>query len=249
MNNKVPSPERSVLVTGANGILGSAIARAFLENTATTRTWLGINQGTDRARQLIDTFPGRAEMVNLDVRNTDSWRDAVGRVTANGGPLDILVNNAGGHEDALLGAMTGDTWSRVMDLNLNGVFHGCKTVLPHMIARRFGRIVNIASLSALTAPAGQTNYAAAKAGVLALSQSLSKEVARLNITVNSVCPGFIEPGPVQFDTDQQKREWVRRIPMRRMGSPAEVASAVVFLAGDSAAYITGAVLKIDGGLF
>jgi 3-oxoacyl-[acyl-carrier protein] reductase len=136
-----------------------------------------------------------------------------------------------------------------MAINLDGVFHGCQAVLPAMISQRHGRIVNIASLSALAAPAGQTNYAAAKAGVLALTQSLAKEVARLGITVNAICPGYLETESLAGMSPEERRARQLQVPMRRFGKPEEAAAAVRFFAGAEAAYITGATLKVDGGIF
>ena len=141
-----------------------------------------------------------------------------------------------------------DAWDRVLATNLDSVFHGCQAVLPAMISQRSGRIVNIASLSALLAPAGQTNYAAAKAGVLALTQSLAKEVARIGITVNAVCPGFMETEALAALAGEERKAAQMRIPMRRFGRPEEVAAAVRFLACAEAGYITGSALKVDGGI-
>ena len=138
-------------------------------------------------------------------------------------------------------------WDRILATNLDSVFHGCQAVLPTMISQRTGRIVNMASLSALLAPAGQTNYAAAKAGVIALTQSLAKEVARIGITVNVVCPGFVETEALTLAKEERAAAQTR-IPMRRFGRPEEVAAAVRFLASAESSYITGSVLKVDGGI-
>jgi 3-oxoacyl-[acyl-carrier protein] reductase len=140
-------------------------------------------------------------------------------------------------------------WTDVLAANLEGAFHGCQTVLPTMISQRNGRIVNIASLSALLAPPGQANYAAAKAGLVAMTQSLAKEVARLNITVNAVCPGYIETEAIGAMNEEERKAAMAKVPMRRFGRPQEVAAAVQFLACAAASYITGSVLKVDGGIY
>ncbi len=167
----------------------------------------------------------------------------------NGGRIDVLIHAAGKHQDALLATMPLEAWSEVISSSLEGAFHGCQAVLPAMVVQRSGRIVHISSLSALYSPPGQANYAAAKAGLIGLTQSLAKEVARLNITVNAICPGFIETEALAGMTAEERSTAIAKVPMRRFGRPEEVAAAVLFLASDKASYITGSVLKIDGGIF
>jgi 3-oxoacyl-[acyl-carrier protein] reductase len=198
---------------------------------------------------LVEKNPDRCSALPLDVSRPEAWQKAVTEIFAHHGRFDVLVNNAGGHQDSLLATMPLNVWQRVLATNLDSVFHGCQAVLPTMVSQRSGRIVNIASLSALLVPAGQSNYAAAKAGVVALTQSLAKEVARIGITVNAVCPGFVESEMVAAMDEAGRKRALERIPMRRFGRPEEVAAAVKFLACPAASYITGSALKIDGGIF
>jgi 3-oxoacyl-[acyl-carrier protein] reductase len=239
---------RAILVSGANGALGLAIARSFIAESRENFVWLGIHSRRENADRLAAEFPAQCACVSLDVTNPDAWAAAVKTVLGRGHGIDVLINNAGIHEDGLLAMLPLSAWQRVMSTSLDGTFHGCQAALPSMIAARRGRIINMASLSALMAPAGQANYAAAKAGVVALSQSLAKEVARVGITVNVICPGYIDTEALQSLKPEEKQAALGRIPMRRFGRPEEIAAAVRFLACPEAAYITGSVLKIDGGI-
>jgi 3-oxoacyl-[acyl-carrier protein] reductase len=240
---------RSILISGANGGLGQAIARSFLDEAPANFAWLGVHTRRDQADKLAAEFAGRCECVSLDVTERRSWEAAVQLILARHQRVDVLVNNAGRHADGLLATLPSEAWHDVLSTNLDGAFYGCQVVLPAMVSQRGGRIVNVASLSALLAPPGQTNYAAAKAGLVALTQSLAKEVARLNITVNAVCPGFIDTEALAALPAEARQAALARVPMRRFGRPQEIAAAIRFLACPEASYITGSVLKIDGGIY
>lgn len=240
---------RSILVTGGNGGMGLAIARHFLNHDPSAVVWLGVRANRRGADSLAGEFPDRCRPVELEVADPAAWKRVVEEILSASGRLDVLVNNAGLHRDCLLAAMPDETWHEVISANLDSVFHGCRAVVTPMMRQRFGRIINISSLSAVLPPLGQTNYAAAKAGVVAFSRTLAKETARSGITVNSVLPGYIETEALAEMDEEARKEARRGIPMRRFGKPDEVAAAVFFLASDSAAYITGAALKIDGGIF
>lgn len=237
---------RLILITGANGGIGGATARYFLENDASCRAVLGVRRGREDAERLVGEFPGRCVIEDLDVTRKEDWERVAGEL---GRAVTVLVNNAGHHEDHLMASMPDEAWDGVVEANLRSVFLGSRAVIRGMMGERFGRIINIASLSALLAPAGQTNYAAAKAGVVAMTSSLAKEVARMGITVNSICPGYIATGAVGGSDPEVEKARKRAIPMRRFGEAREVAAAAFFLASRDAGYITGAALKIDGGIF
>lgn len=240
---------RSILITGGNGGLGLGIARYFLTRDPDACVWLGVRANRENAEKLAKESGDRCQTIDLEVTSSAAWTLAVEKIVETSGRLDVLVNNAGMHRDCLLAAMPDEGWHSVIAANLDSVFLGCRAVITPMMRQRFGRIINIASLSALLPPLGQTNYAAAKAGVVALGQTLAKEVARSGITVNSLLPGYIDTEALS-DMDAEVRKSTQRgIPMRRFGTSEEVASAVFYLAGVDAAYVTGAAIKIDGGIF
>lgn len=245
----MPSPSpRSILVTGANGVLGHAIAACFLEREPESCVFLGVRSGRERVDELTAQYPGRAIVVPLEVTSAEAWTAALQQIVAQDLPFAVLVNNAGSHDDALLATMTSDQWHSVITANLHSVFLGCQAVIHPMMQHRFGRIINIASLSALHSPAGQTNYSAAKAGVIGLTQSLAKETARMGITVNAIAPAHIEGATPPEWSDEQRKAVQKQVPMRRFARASEIAAAVFFLASADASYITGTTLKMDGGL-
>lgn len=240
---------RSILITGGNGGLGLGIGRYFLEHDSDAKVWLGVRSNRDKAGAMAEEFSGRCALVDLEVTSKEAWAEAIAKIVEEDGGIDVLVNNAGLHRDSLLATMDDEAWQSVVSSNLDSVFLGCREVIRPMMGKRFGRIINIASLSAILPPLGQTNYAAAKAGVVALTQTLAKEVARAGITVNALLPGYIETEALShMDADAAKRAKAG-IPMRRFGRPEEVAAAAFFLACQDAGYVTGSALKIDGGIF
>jgi 3-oxoacyl-[acyl-carrier protein] reductase len=240
--------QRVILLTGANGGLGQSIARAFLDESVENFIWLAVYSGRNQAQALAEEFANRCALIDLDVTKSAAWKSVLERILEKHKRIDVLVNNAGRHQDNLLATMPENVWHEVVSTNLDAVFHGCRAVLPTMISQRSGRIVNVSSISALFAPAGQANYAAAKAGVLALTRCLAKEVARIGITVNAVCPGYIETDALAAMNGEERQRAQTSIPMRRFGNPREVAAAVRFLACPDASYITGSVMKVDGGI-
>lgn len=240
--------DHAILITGANGGIGNATARYFLEQDKSCYVYLGIRSGRNEADALVAEFPGRCGILSLDVTKADEWESSLEKIAGENRVITVLVNNAGHHNDQLMANMPFDAWSGVIESNLSSVFLGSQAVLRGMMGERFGRIINISSLSALLAPLGQTNYAAAKAGVVAMTGSLAKEVARMGITVNAICPGYIETSAIEAGDPEQTKVRKKAIPMRRFGKPREVAAAAFFLATKDAAYITGATLKIDGGI-
>ena len=162
--------------------------------------------------------------------------------------IDILVNNAGATRDNLLARMSPEDWDLVIRTNLKGTFNTCKAILRPMLRQKYGRIINISSVNGIMGAAGQTNYAASKAGIIGFTKSLAKEVASRKITVNAVAPGFVLTAMTGDLSDKIKEEAMSAIPLRRFGEPEDIAEAVAFLASDAASYITGHVLQVDGGI-
>ncbi len=237
------------LVTGATRGIGRAIAGSFFEQGAIVYGTATTEQGAESICEYFDQRGAGGQGCKLDVRNDEQVNELVAMITQKSGSPDILVNNAGITRDNLLLRMKESEWDDIMDVNLRSVYTLCKACVRGMVKARRGRIINITSVIGLIGNAGQSNYAAAKAGLIGFSKSLAREVASRNITVNCLAPGFIETDMTEGLTDDQRNSIIQNIPLARLGSPEDIASAAVFLASDMGGYITGETLHVNGGMY
>lgn len=240
---------RVALVTGAGRGIGRAIAEELARRGADIVLADRMLEGAQQSATEIATQTGRQTMaVEVDVSSLESAKAMVEQAIKSFGKVDILVNNAGITRDDLIMRMEEADWDAVIDINLKGAWNCSKAVIRAMMKARYGRIVNISSVSGLAGQAGQTNYSASKAGLIGLTKALAREVASRQITVNAVAPGFV-PTALTVDLPEDLKEAMMKItPLGRMGKPEEIAYAVAFFASDEAAYITGQVLSVDGGM-
>jgi 3-oxoacyl-[acyl-carrier protein] reductase len=236
---------KNALVTGASGGIGADIARVLHGAGAT----VGLS-GTriDPLQALADELGARAHVLPCNLSDIEAVQALPKAAVEAMGSVDVLVNNAGITRDNLFMRMSDEEWASVIEVNLTSTMRLCRGVLRPMMKARWGRIVNISSVVGTTGNPGQANYAASKAGMIGMSKSLAYEVASRGITVNSVAPGFIETAMTDKLTDDQKDKILTQIPAGRMGSPAEIAAAVLYLASPEAAYVTGATLHVNGGM-
>jgi 3-oxoacyl-[acyl-carrier protein] reductase len=235
------------LVTGASRGIGAAIADELATRGATVVGTATSQKGADSIGERLRERGGEGRV--LDVTDGASVEALIDAIVKQHGGLSILVNNAGITRDQLLMRMKDEDWQAILDTNLSSVYRTSKAVLRTMMKARKGRIINIASVVGLTGNPGQTNYAAAKAGIIAFSKSLAREIGSRGITVNVVAPGFIDTDMTRALSDEQRKTLEGRIALGRLGEPVDIARAVVFLASPAAAYITGETLHVNGGMY
>ena len=240
---------KTALVTGASRGIGRAIALRLAADGAEV---IVAARAIDGGREVVGTIEaagGRARACSLDVSEDDSVESTVAELLRECGSIPILVNNAGITRDNLLMRMKREDWDLVVGTNLTGIYRTCRALVPSMIRARHGRIVNVTSVVAKLGNPGQSNYAAAKAGVEGFTKSLAREIASRNVTVNCVAPGFIDTDMTRALAEDARKRLLDQVPLGRLGDPVDVAAAVRFLVGDDASYITGAVLDVNGGMY
>ena len=241
--------DRVAFVTGSSRGIGRATALALCRagfDIVVASPELELNE---QVAGEIRAAGAKALTSNLDLTSLDSIRDSFAAAYQELGRIDVLVNNAGITKDGLALRMKPQDWNLVLQINLSGAFFAAQQVLPAMVRQRSGRIINIASVVGQAGNAGQANYVSSKAGIIGMTKALAQEVASRNITVNAVAPGFIETDMTAVLPQEVKDRMLAAIPLKRMGKPEDVANAVKFLASDEAAYITGHVINVNGGMY
>ena len=236
---------KKVLVTGASGGIGKAIA---LELSLSGADLCLTGRNKSELENLQKTIGGNCQIIISDLSNSEGINNLADQAQEIMGQIDILVNNAGITKDNLVMRMSEDDWNEVININLNSIFKLTKQLIKGMIKRRYGRIINITSVIGVAGGAGQSNYSASKAGIIAMSKSLAQEVGSRSVTVNSIAPGFIETNMTAELSDDRKEDILRSISVGRLGKPDDIAGAVCFLASDKASYITGQTIHINGGM-
>lgn len=239
-----------VMVTGGSRGIGRACALAFGKRGATVvLSYAGNEAAASEAVGLIHQAGGKAKAVKFDVADSSACAEAVDSIVKEFGKLDVLVNNAGVAIDGLVMRVKDDDWDKTLDTNLKGAFALIRAVSRPMMKAKGGAIINLTSIVGESGNAGQAAYSASKAGLIGLTKSVAKELASRNIRVNAVSPGFIDTDMTAKIPEETRKQMLAGIPLGKLGSPEDIANAVVFLASDSAAYITGEVLKVNGGMY
>lgn len=241
--------KKVVLITGGTRGIGSEIAKKFAkEGCNLVLNYVSDSTDVEKIKSEFDEYGIDVLVLKADVSVFEDCENLVKEAIAKFGKIDILVNNAGITKDTLIAMMKEDVFDKVIDVNLKGTFNVTKNVVPYMMKKRSGNIINISSVVGIVGNAGQSNYAASKAGIIGFTKSLAKELAPRNIRVNAVAPGFIDTDMTSVLSDKVKENINLQIPLKRMGKAQEVANVVSFLANDESSYITGQVINVDGGM-
>jgi 3-oxoacyl-[acyl-carrier protein] reductase len=235
---------KTVVITGGSAGIGRAAAKKFLSEGANVAVW-DVKEIEDQSRK---TDTGNCVFFRVNVANLAQVEHATSETIKHFKQIDILINNAGITRDASLQKMTGEQWQQVLDVNLTGVFNCCKAIATLMIQNNYGRIINTSSIVGLYGNYGQANYAATKAGVIAFTKTLARELGKYNITVNAVAPGFIATDMIKTIPEKVIAMMTEKVPLKKLGTPEDVANLYAFLASDEAQFISGAVVSVDGGL-
>lgn len=241
--------DKTFIITGASQGIGKITAMALAEQNAHVLLVDIQKDKLDQVAEEISSGNGKAEAYEADVSRMDQVMDMLNEMLSRHGTIHGLVNNAGITRDGLLMRMKEDDWDAVLRVNLKGVFNLTKALIRHLAGNRYGRIVNVSSVVGQMGNAGQTNYSASKAGVIGFTKSLAREVASRGVTVNAVAPGYIATDMTEKLAQSVKDDFINIIPMKRFGKPEEVASVIQFLLSDEAAYVTGQVIGINGGMY
>lgn len=236
-----------VLVTGGSRGIGAAVVQAFAR--AGCRVILNYNKSEAAARSIADAWPGQVFPVQADVSDPAQVEELFRQAEALCGPVEVLVCNAGLAQQKLFTDLTDEDWARMIGVHLSGAFYCCRRALPGMIRRKWGRILTVSSMWGQTGGSCEVHYSAAKAGLIGLTKSAAKELAGRNVTVNAVAPGFVETDMTASLPDDVRAAYIDAIPLKRLGTPQDIADAVAFLASPGAGYITGQVIAVNGGMY
>ena len=240
---------KTSIVTGASKGIGKSIAVNLAKNGSNLCLISRNKSDLNYVKEIItNETDSKVSCFSLDVSNFESVQDTFKKIISDYKSIDILVNNAGITKDNILLRMNKNEWDEVLNINLTGYFNTCKSAIKQMIRQKYGRIINISSIVGLKGNAGQVNYSASKAGIVGLSNSLSKEVGSRNITVNTVAPGFIETNMTKKLDEKTRNSFLAKLSINRFGNPQDISNLVCFLASDLSDYITGQTINIDGGM-
>lgn len=240
---------KTALITGAARGIGKAIALKFASEGANIAfTDIVIDENGKATEAEIAALGVKAKGYASDASNFEATKEVIAEIQKDFGRIDILVNNAGITKDGLMLRMCEEQWDRVININLKSAFNFTRNVLPVMFSQRSGSIINMASVVGVHGNAGQANYAASKAGMIALAKSIAQEMGPRGIRANAIAPGFIETAMTAALSDEIREEWKKKIPLRRGGKPEDIADVATFLASDLASYVTGQVIQVDGGM-